>query len=513
MKHNTFTRSLLRLKILVPLGTTIAVCTTWALLSGSDHSQKSEAQAYYKAEQGTFTITLPTGGSLEAINEVTVSNQIPGNTRIISLVKEGSIVTKGELLVEFDSNEIENQLSQAEIYYQQSLSAIAALEERTEGLKSEGVITLRDAKLAVEFAEKDLKKFNEGQWPQLSKKAESAINLATEELGRAKDRLSGTRKLVEKGYATPSELVSDELVVKRREIELQSALEDRRLLIAFDAPRTRRTLEAGVENAKIRYERTIRQNKMQLEKAKMQIASSAETLNLRKRKLKDLRSSQEFTKLYAPQSGLVVYEKLPSWRGGPLEEGSQVRERQDLLSLPDVTQMKVRVNIYENQISLVKPGMRAHISLDALPDQSFEGKVGEIASMPEPSQDGNPNYRVYKAEVIVTNKMPEIKPGVTAKVDILVAELEDVIKVPLQAVVGVDDRQFCFVEKDGKQQAVEVEVGLFDSDFVEVKNGLTQGDLVSLVPPSSREFIPEGRESDSMDDKPSSDVLLLSSRR
>jgi len=174
--------------------------------------------------------------------------------------------------------------------------------------------------------------------------------------------------------------------------------------------------------------------------------------------------------------------------------------------------MKVRVNIYESQISLVKPGMHANVSLDALPDQRFRGEVIQIASMPEPARDGNPNYRVYKAEVLVTDQMPEIKPGVTAKVEILIAELEDVIKVPLQAIVGLDDRQYCFIEKDGAAQPVEVEIGLFDSDFVEIKNGLTEGDLVSLVPPSSRDFIPVEEDIEPVDDPPPAEGQLLSIR-
>jgi len=502
----------LRRKVLIPASGIALTLGVWSIFSVNGPSSVKSVESYFKAEQGSFTIALPTGGSLEAVNEVTVRNQVPGRTRISSMVKEGSIVAKGELLIELDSNDIENQLSQSEIAYQQSLAQAAELEEKYDSLKSENVIKLRDAELVLEFAKNDLKKYNEGQFPQLKKKADSAISLASEELRRAQDRLNGTRRLEAKGYVTPSELVADELAVKRREIELQGAEEERRLLITFDAPRNVRQLESNVENSKVRLERTVRQNKTQLEKLKMQLASASETLSLRERKLQDLRDSQEFTKIYAPQSGLVIYESQPSWRGGPIEEGTEVRERQELLSLPDVSQMKVRVNIYESQISLVKPGMHANVSLDALPDQRFRGEVIQIASMPEPARDGNPNYRVYKAEVLVTDQMPEIKPGVTAKVEILIAELEDVIKVPLQAIVGLDDRQYCFIEKDGAAQPVEVEIGLFDSDFVEIKNGLTEGDLVSLVPPSSRDFIPVEEDIEPVDDPPPAEGQLLSIR-
>ncbi len=475
-------RKIIRPRILVPTGAIAAAACAWLLFSKGGTAE-SGGPAYFPAERGPFTISLPTGGSLEAVNEVTVRNLVPGQTRIISLIKEGTLVKEGELLLELDSADIENRLSAAEIAFQQSLAHVAELEERVEVMKSENIIRVRDADLAVELAKQDLVKYKDGQWPQLRKKSESAITLATEELRRAQERLSGTRRLEEKGYATPTELVADQLMVQRREIELQSAKEDLRLLVEFDYPRHFRQLEANEENAGIRFERTIRQNETQLEKAELQLASSRETLELRRKTLEDLRAAREHTRIYAPQDGLVVYRKSDQWRQEPIEEGSHVRERQQLISLPDISSMKVRVNIYESQISLVKAGMRAYIHLDALPDQRFGGEVLSIATMPEPSRDNNPNHRVYKAEVLVTDPMPEIKPGVTARVDVLVAELEDVIKIPIQAVVGIEERQFCFVRNGGESVPVEVEVGLFDSEFVQIRNGLTAGDQVVLSPP------------------------------
>ncbi len=482
----------MRPKILVPAGVAFVAAVTWLSLP-ERAATESGGPAYYAAERGPFTITLPTGGSLEAVNEVTVRNLVPGQTRIISLIKEGTFVKEGELLLELDSADIENRLSAAEIAYQQSLSNVAEQEERVEVMKSENIIRLRDADLAVELAKQDLIKYKDGEWPQLRKKSESAITLATEELRRAQDRLNGTRRLEEKGYATPAELIADQLVVQRREIELESAQEELRLLAEFDYPRQLKLLEANAENTVVRFERTLRQNETQLEKAMLQMDSSSETLDLRQTGLEELREARAHTRVYAPQDGLVIYQKADHWRQEPIEEGSSVRERQQLISLPDVSSMKVRVNIYESQISLVKPGMRAYVHLDALPDRRFSGEVLSIATMPEPARDNNPNHRVYKAEVLVTDPIPDIKPGVTARVDVLVAELEDVIKIPLQAVVGIEERQFCFIREGAADVPVEVEVGLFDSQFVQIRSGLVAGDEVVLAPPATTR-VPEAAE-------------------
>jgi len=482
-----FSKRIPRPKILIPVAIAVIGTGVWLAFSGTSTPEKT-VSAFYKIERGPFTINLPTGGSLEAVDQVTVRNLVPGKTEIISLIKEGTIVKRGDLLVELDATGIEDQLSLTEVAYQQSLFAFSEQEERFDVLKSENTVRLRAAELAADLAVQDLKKYNDGQWPQLKKKSESSISLATEELRRAQERLEGTMRLEKKGYATATELVTDTLAVKRREIELQTATEEGRLLVEFDSPRTLKILNAAVENTATALERTIRQNAMQIEKAQMQLNSAKDTLALRKSKLEELRTSLASTKIYAPKSGLVVYEKSTDWRQEPIAEGSEIRERQNLLSLPDISQMKVSINIYENQISLVKPGMRSYVHLDALPDQRFEGEVLGIAPMPEPARDGNPNFRVYKAEVLVKDKLPEIKPGITARVDVLVAELQDVIKVPLQAVVGVENRQFCFVSRAGKVEPVEVTVGLFDNDFVQITSGLETGDLVTLAPPRSTEI-------------------------
>ena len=470
----------------------VAGISAWALIPrGQDAG--AATTSFFKVDRGPFTISLPTGGSLEAVDRVTVRNLVPGRTEIISLIKEGTIVKEGDLLIELDSNGIEDQLSLAEIAYQQAVFAYSEQEERFEVLKSDNILKLRDAELAVELAKQDHKKYVEGQWPQLSKKAETTISLANEELRRAQDRLTGTKKLESKGYVNPTELVTDTLAAKRREIELATATEDRRLLLEFDYPRALRELEVAVENATTKLDRIRKQNDMQIEKARLQLTSSKETLDLRKVKLDELRESKNYTMIRAPKAGLVVYEKSEDFRNEPIGEGIQVRERQPLISLPDVSQMKVMINVYENQVSLVKPGMRAYINLDALPDQRFAGEITSVASMPEPSRDGNPNYRVYKAEVLVKDQLPDIKPGITARVDVLIAELTDVMKVPLQAVVGIGDRQFCFVQRDGQLNPVPVDVGLFDNDFVQITSGLQPGDLITLSPPRTTE-LPAAKE-------------------
>ncbi|MEM6911012.1 MAG: efflux RND transporter periplasmic adaptor subunit [Verrucomicrobiota bacterium] len=473
-------------KVFLPVaGLTLLVA--WLLSRAGSDSSARPSQNYFTAEKSPFTITIPAGGSLTAVEEVTVRNEVEGTNQIIRLVDEGEYVSEGDLLVELDASKLATEISEAEIAYQNSLSKISDAEEKFEVVKSDNEIRLRDAELAFELAQKDLEKYTYGAWPQNRKNAESAIALAREELNRAQDRLAWTRKLEEKGYATQSEFQADQLAVKRKQIDLEKAQENLRLLTQFDHPRQQRQMEANVANTRTRLERFRRQAELQSDNAGNQLTAARETALLREARLEELREQMGKTEIFAPRDGLVVYARNRH-NQVRVEEGAYVREREELLLLPDISQMKVEVDIYENQISLVERGMLAEVHLDSLPDRSFRGEVLTIAAIPEPARWGNPNYRVYKAEVVVTDQLPAIKPGVTARVDIVVAELEDVIKIPLQAVVGAEDRQFCFVQAEGKETLVEVEIGLFDNEFVEIRSGLQQGDRIVLTPPSQLEL-------------------------
>jgi HlyD family secretion protein len=66
-----------------------------------------------------------------------------------------------------------------------------------------------------------------------------------------------------------------------------------------------------------------------------------------------------------------------------IEEGAQVRNRQELITLPDTSQMKVDIKVHESQINKVKKGQTAFIVLDLEPDKRYKGIVSKVAPLPD----------------------------------------------------------------------------------------------------------------------------------
>src|ERR1019366_7671090 len=104
--------------------------------------------------------------------------------------------------------------------------------------------------------------------------------------------------------------------------------------------------------------------------------------------------------LRAQKSGLVVYGGSgDNYYGGnqdPIREGATVRERQAIITIPDMTRMSVNVKIHESYIKKIKKSQKARITVDAFPDTVLEGEVTKLGVLPD-SQNRymNPDLKVY----------------------------------------------------------------------------------------------------------------------
>ena len=131
------------------------------------------------------------------------------------------------------------------------------------------------------------------------------------------------------------------------------------------------------------------------------VTAKLNTLELQRERLADMKKQLELTKIFAPQDGLVVYATgSASGSGILIEQGASIRQKQDLLKLPDVTQMMIEVKVHESHVRQVKPGLGAYVTIDSLPDKQFTGVVRKVAVLPDTtSRYYNPNMKVYSTEV------------------------------------------------------------------------------------------------------------------
>jgi HlyD family secretion protein len=237
-----------------------------------------------------------------------------------------------------------------------------------------------------------------------------------------------------------------------------------------------------------------------LAQARARLNSAKGQYEVQLRQRQDLAEQLDKCILPARKSGLVVYggagdQEVYYGNQEPIREGATVRERQAIITIPDLSRMSVKVKIHESYIKKIKKGLTARITVDAFPDETLTGEITKVGVLPD-SQNRwmSPDLKVYLTTVTIDGTHDWVKPGMSAKVEILVNKLEDVVYVPIQAVSPDNGRQICYVAGGFKPERRELEVGEFTDEFIEVRSGLKEGERVLLRLPDGVETNRNGKE-------------------
>ena len=150
--------------------------------------------------------------------------------------------------------------------------------------------------------------------------------------------------------------------------------------------------------------------------------------------------------------------------------------------IADLSELYVDVPVSEVDIPQIKVGQDAELVFDAFFDQTFTGSVVEVASVGV-NTAGIVNYNVT---IQLASDHPEIKPGMTVGVNILVEEKPNTYTVPAESIVSRSGKYFVYVLRNGKPVEVEVKIGAYSSRKVEVLQAdIQDGELILLSPPVS----------------------------
>jgi HlyD family secretion protein len=140
------------------------------------------------------------------------------------------------------------------------------------------------------------------------------------------------------------------------------------------------------------------------------------------------------TTFTSPIAGTVT--QLNVERGEIVMVGTMNNPGTVVLSVADLSRMKVEADVDETDVASVRVGQTATVKVDALPDTTLTGRVVEIANSPKVSELGTQEQQTnFVVDVMIDNPPPTLRPGMTADVEIKTATKEGVLHVPIQAVV------------------------------------------------------------------------------
>jgi len=485
---------------------------------GSDDSDSRTG--LFAVKRGDLAISVTESGSIKAVNTKDIKSEVEGRATIVNIVPEGTMITaedvnNGKILVELDSSELKEQLSQREIELTSAEASYADANESYLIQVKQNESDVTAAELKMKFALMDLQKYvgqsiaktlieRTGSEPDSSfdtsfllkdpnslggsasrqlKVLRNDILLARGQLEKATDVLEGTQKLHNASYASDLDLMSARLDVDGYRILKESAEEALNLYQLYDFPKEAEKFLSDYQEAQRELDRTKARARAQLAQARAKLAGAKSTFDTQKRRLKKLHEQIEACTIRAPAVGQVVYwSSTERWVRTKIEQGAEISEGYKIITIPDASEMKVEVKVHETWIDRIEPNQPAEIKVEAFPDKTFTGKVLKKAPLADAEDWLNPDLKVYSTDVGIDGTDDALKTGMTGKVTVIIDKLPDVLYVPIQAVVTVEDKKICYVAGRPAQKR-EVETGLFNDNFVEIKSGLDEGQMVLLNPP------------------------------
>lgn len=405
-------------------------------------------------QRGLFEYEVVERGEVESSSNVEVRCEVRsrGNSgvAILELIPEGTYVEKGDVLVRLDSSAMDQEVVEQQIKCNSSQAQMIEARNKFEA-----------AKIALE-------EYTEGIYVQDLEQIKSEIFVAEENLRRAREYVVYSQRLAARGYVTSQQLEGDEFAVEQAATELNVAKTKRKVLTEYARKKTIKQLESDIRSAE----------------ANWQALESSYALELTE--LADEKLQVEKCVIVAPQAGQVVYASQQSSRRESeflVELGALVRESQVLIRLPDPTKMQVKAKINESRVTSIRAGMPATIRLDAFGDDRLEGEVIRVNEYPEPGGWYSSQVKEYGTFIKIANPPPKLRPGLTAEVTIHVQRTEDVLMLPVQAVYE-HGRDLFTMRRDDENDwtAVPLQVGATNDQFVHIKEGVSEGDVVAMNP-------------------------------
>jgi HlyD family secretion protein len=278
------------------------------------------------------------------------------------------------------------------------------------------------------------------------------------------------------------------LAVNSYRIQHEQAQDALELFKSYDFPKQTKQLLSDYREAQRELERTMARTRSKLAQTQAKLESSEASYNLQKERVDKLERQIAACTIRAPSPGIAIYGTSADWyrrRDDPIEVGDMVHKGQKIFTIPNSGLMGVELRVHESSVNMVTPGQSVEITVEALPDMVFHGKVLNVAPLPDPQHGWlDPGVKVYTTQVSIDGAHDVLKPGMSAKVKIFVEQLNDVEIAPVQVVANRGGKKVCYVvTDDGDLSEREVETGLFNDTFVEITDGLEVGEKVLLVPP------------------------------
>lgn len=442
-------------------------------------------------------------GNAEAPYSVQVAPRISGRVTFLE-AREGDTVKQGQLLVRIDPSEANAAVSQERASVSEAQARLAQAEATAAANNVSIESEIRSQKAALASAEEDLRQ-NQQNYESLVAAAESKVtdakarqasaetevNQARAELRSAQSRLKNAQRdydrvkaLFEKGYRAGKDVEDAATLVETEQANVdlangkiasnQSAVESVKAQVT--------SAEKELAIAKQKGKADIAAAKARVEQAKAAVdeaTANRAQVGAYNQNLRALRAGVEAAQAGAAQAGIKKDDtelKAPiegTITKRSLDPGSLAGVGQSVLTIEYLNWLYVTASLSVDEAQRVRKGQTVKISFDSLPGQSISGTVSDI------NLAADPRSRQFTIRIRVENPTRQLRPGMFARLNLVVSSINAAVAVPSAALKnGPDGTTVTVIDADDKAAVRPVKVGRRSNEFVEIISGLSAGDQV-----------------------------------
>lgn len=469
---------------LVVVAVVASVATGGYFMLASGGEKLAEELPTAEAVVAPMLVKVVETGEVEAEHRKVIRNETNYQARIKSLVADGTAVEANDVIIEFDCQELLKEIDDQELKLDDATNEYTQAEKDLELKQEEMDSRVRTAENDLIDANAALQRYVESEYDIKLQEYETEIDVAKRNLAVAKDQLELKLKVNEdpelKGLYSEKVIEAARFDVSKFEAALDKARMNLAMFKKFDDPKERRKLKLAVADAQLGLKRAQLEARNELIKARAFLRYRKTALEKQQERLEELREQEESLVIRAPERGLVIYNTSRRRWQDPIEVAvdETISPRQQLMIIPDMTSLQVETRVLESMYKKTHPGLKAYVRLFAHPDKVYEGEVHWVAPQANQQDWFRPEVMVH--EVIVKfDQMPaDLRPKMTGTVELIVAEKEECLQVPVAAVFTEQEKTFVWLQTSGGPEKREIHVGLTNDTHVEVTEGLQAGDEV-----------------------------------
>lgn len=474
----------------------LAIVAAAALRMRAGASSATSVTDTALARMGMFDITVPVSGELAALKQIEIRNKVDGRAVINEIVAEGTNVQAGDVILRLNDDEIQDKWRQTKEKVNTANAAFVTAQAELTNTLNERDSELAKADAAIKLADLALKAWASGEDPSKHQELQLALESAEKDYARLQERFAESEKLLERKFLSKDEYKQDEISMIKARSELAQAKLDLEAYEKFQSLHDRAEKESDLEQANLDRKSVEDRFKAEVQSAEIEVESKKFQLQSAQEDLARLDEQLAFCVVKAPAAGLVVYTaSLQSGgmgrnEGRPPVVGTELSKNESVMILPDVSQMVASVKVSEALSGTIRPGQRATIIADANPSRSINGEVLSVGVLAESGGWRDPNRRDYTVKILLKDGYDMgLKPSMRCKAEIYVGRVSDALYIPIQAVFRNGPVNYVYVPRGGGYAQQQVSIGRASELFIEVKEGLSDGNTVLLREPATEEIV------------------------